>query len=177
MTTFEYKVVPAPVRGLKGRGVKGTQARFANALQTVMNEMDAQGWEYQRTDTLPVAERRGLTGKSTSFQNMLVFRRTVEAQVADDAAVAALIEDQTAAPVVQEHVAESDAGQDDPVVGSEAEVAASNDTEGAVTDMPDAKQRVDETLNAPFSFPWNKRGAQPSKAANDTAAQTFAAPE
>ena len=41
MTGFEYKVVPAPMRGLKGKGIKGTPARFANALQSVMNELGA----------------------------------------------------------------------------------------------------------------------------------------
>jgi len=79
MSGFEYKVVPAPERGLKAKGIKGTPARFAHALETVMNEMGAEGWEYQRTDTLPVQERQGLRGTSTSFQNMLVFRRPLAA--------------------------------------------------------------------------------------------------
>ena len=79
MSGFEYRVMPAPMRGLKARGVKGTPARFANALQTVMNDLGVEGWEYERTDTLPVEERQGLTGKTTTFQNMLVFRRTLDA--------------------------------------------------------------------------------------------------
>jgi hypothetical protein len=77
--TFEYKVVPAPTRGKKARGLKTPADRFANALGAVINEMAAEGWEYQRTDTLPAEERHGLTGRSTVFQNMLIFRRTVEA--------------------------------------------------------------------------------------------------
>lgn len=77
MSAFEYKVVPAPKRGLKARGVRGTQARFANALELIMNDLGRDGWEYQRTDTLPCEERAGLTGKTTTFQNMLVFRRAV----------------------------------------------------------------------------------------------------
>lgn len=81
MSVFEYKVVPAPKRGLKAKGVKGNEARFANALQTVMNEYGADGWEYQRTDTLPSEERSGLTGRATVYQNMLVFRRAVLAAV------------------------------------------------------------------------------------------------
>ncbi len=80
MTTYEYKVVPAPKRGLKAKGIKGNDARFANALQTVMNEYGADGWEYQRTDTLPAEERQGLTGRTTVFQNMLVFRRAIPAE-------------------------------------------------------------------------------------------------
>ncbi len=77
--TFEYKVVPAPTRGKKAKGLKSPADRFANALGAVINEMAAEGWEYQRTDTLPAEERHGLTGRSTVFQNMLIFRRVAEA--------------------------------------------------------------------------------------------------
>ena len=77
MAVYEYKVVPAPEKGLKGKGVKGPRERFANALQTVMNELGAEGWEYLRADTLPCDERSGLTGTTTTYQNMLVFRRVV----------------------------------------------------------------------------------------------------
>ena len=75
MQRFEYKVVPAPRRGQKGKGVKGAEARFANALETVMNDMAAQGWDYLRTDTLPSEERSGITSRQTIYQNMLVFCR------------------------------------------------------------------------------------------------------
>ncbi len=75
MTLYEYRVVPAPKRGLKGKGVKGGEARFANALETAINDLAAEGWDYVRTDTLPFEERDGLMSKSTSFQNLLVFRR------------------------------------------------------------------------------------------------------
>ncbi|SMY07744.1 DUF4177 domain-containing protein [Flavimaricola marinus] len=77
MAQFEYKVVPAPKRGLKAKGIKGTEAQFANALTTLMNDAAADGWEYQRTDSLPCEERQGLTGRVTVFQNMLVFRRAL----------------------------------------------------------------------------------------------------
>ncbi|WP_428539635.1 hypothetical protein [Profundibacter sp.] len=42
-----------------------------------MNELGADGWEYQRSDTLPSEERSGLRGKTTIFHNMLVFRRKI----------------------------------------------------------------------------------------------------
>lgn len=78
MAIYEYKVVPAPEKGLKGKGVKGHRERFANALQTLMNKHGADGWEYVRADTLPCEERSGLmTSSSTSFLNMLVFRRDI----------------------------------------------------------------------------------------------------
>lgn len=75
MQQFEYRVVPAPRRGEKVRGAKTTAERFAAALMSVMNDLGRDGWEYLRADTLPCEERVGLTGKSSSFQHMLVFRR------------------------------------------------------------------------------------------------------
>ena len=77
MTQFEYKVLPAPLRGEKARGAKTTPDRFALALTTLMNDLGRDGWEYVRADTLPCEERVGFTGKQTSFQNMLVFKREI----------------------------------------------------------------------------------------------------
>ncbi len=77
--SYEYKVVPAPTRGLKAKGLRSSQDRFAHALQTAMNTLGAQGWEYQRTDTLPCEEREGLMGKTTVMHSMLVFRRAQDA--------------------------------------------------------------------------------------------------
>lgn len=78
MLRFQYKVIPAPRRGEKAKGVKTTEERFAVALTQVMNELGAEGWEYVRADTLPCDERAGLTGTKTSYQNLLVFRRPLE---------------------------------------------------------------------------------------------------
>ena len=78
--TFEYKVVPAPTRGRKARGVKTPADRFARALEDAINDLAADGWEYLRTDTLPAEQRQGLTGRTTVYQNMLVFRRAVETE-------------------------------------------------------------------------------------------------
>lgn len=72
---YEYKVVPAPRKGLKAKGLKTPGERFANALAATINQQAAEGWDYVRTDTLPSEERKGLTGKTTVFQNMLIFRR------------------------------------------------------------------------------------------------------
>jgi hypothetical protein len=79
MQRYEYKVVPAPKKGKRAKGVKGAEGRFAHALSECMNEMAAEGWDYLRTDTLPSEERSGLTGRATVFQTMLVFRREVSA--------------------------------------------------------------------------------------------------
>ncbi len=83
MSNFEYRVVPAPKRGIKTRGAKSVEDQFAHALTLTINDAAAEGWEYLRTDTLPCEERQGLTGRVTTFQNMLVFRRlTAEAAAA-----------------------------------------------------------------------------------------------
>ena len=43
MQRFEYKVVPAPRRGEKARGVKTSEDRFALALATLMNALGREG--------------------------------------------------------------------------------------------------------------------------------------
>ncbi len=83
---YEYKVIPAPRRGEKLRGVKTTEEKFALTLTGVMNALGAEGWDYVRADTLPVDERSGLTGTKTSYQNMLVFRRVLGADVTSEPA-------------------------------------------------------------------------------------------
>lgn len=83
MPRYEFKVIPAPRRGEKVRGVKTTEERFALTLTGVMNDLGAEGWDYVRADTLPVDERAGFTGGTkTTFQNMLVFRRIMETDAA-----------------------------------------------------------------------------------------------
>ncbi|MEX5727016.1 hypothetical protein Ga0609869_000369 [Rhodovulum iodosum] len=103
MSHYEYKVVPAPSKAARARGVKGTEARFAHALTALMNEMARTGWEYLRADTLPCEERQGLTGKTSSFKNMLVFRRALQDEPARaeprHAAPAARSEQRQGAPV------------------------------------------------------------------------------
>jgi hypothetical protein len=83
MQRFEFKVVPAPKRGEKARGVRTTEERFALALTSLMNQMGMDGWDYVRADALPCEERAGLTGTKTTFQNMLVFRRVIQGQSAE----------------------------------------------------------------------------------------------
>ena len=99
MLRYEFKVIPAPRRGEKLRGVKTTEDRFALALTNVMNEQGRDGWDYVRADTLPVDERVGFTGTKTSFHNMLVFRRIMEANASQPVATARMITAEPVAPV------------------------------------------------------------------------------
>lgn len=95
MQRYEYKVVPAPARGEKAKGIKSTDARFALTLTRLFNALAADGWEYQRADTLPCEERTGLTRSLTvTQQHLLIFRRELET---DDAPYAEA-EDTTAGP-------------------------------------------------------------------------------
>lgn len=91
MPRYEYKVVPAPAKGQKAKGVKTPQDRFAHSIETTLNILAAEGWEYLRADMLPSEERSGLTGTTTNWRNVLVFRRVVggdEAAVVSDGGAA-----------------------------------------------------------------------------------------
>ena len=89
MTAYQYRVIPAPTKGRKAPGVKGADAKFAHALQEVINQAAAEGWEYQRSDILPSEERQGLTSSHTVYRSVLVFRRPASAAAKpEDAPVA-----------------------------------------------------------------------------------------
>ncbi|PTX54029.1 uncharacterized protein DUF4177 [Litoreibacter ponti] len=87
MTTYEYQVVPAPRKAKAPRKVKGPEAKFATTLTDVINEMAADGWEYQRAETLPCDERQGFTGRTTKYHSVLVFRRAVSTAPAPEEAI------------------------------------------------------------------------------------------
>ena len=72
---YDYKVIPAPARAQKFKGLKTTPERFAHLLSETLNQWAAEGWEYLRAETLPCEERKGLTGWRTTTQTVLVLRR------------------------------------------------------------------------------------------------------
>jgi hypothetical protein len=118
MQRFEYKVIPAPKRGEKARGVKTTEDRFAYALTQLMNQLGAEGWDYVRADALPCEERSGLTGTKTTFQNVLVFRRQIGAASAEDRpATRLLLNDPMPAPAPRLGPAEAPMPASTPSVG------------------------------------------------------------
>ncbi|MDQ7069509.1 MAG: DUF4177 domain-containing protein [Rhodobacterales bacterium] len=83
MSHLEYKVVPAPKKGVKSKGVKTPDARFAYALEQIMNDLGTDGWSYLRAETLPCETRSGLASHSTAYHNVLVFSRPVQDQIAE----------------------------------------------------------------------------------------------
>lgn len=125
MPKFEFKVIPAPMKGKSAKGVRGKPEKFAYALSVVMNEMGAGGWDYVRADTLPCEERQGLTSKTTNWHHVLVFRR----EVAGDAEH--LDQSATTAPALAAA----------PVAAAAAPVAAAPDV--AVPDVADPARATD----------------------------------
>ena len=79
MTHYEYKVIPAPAKAEKAKGIKTPEGRFAQTIETAINRLAEGGWEFQRAELLPSEERQGLTGSTTTWRNLLVFRRPVRA--------------------------------------------------------------------------------------------------
>jgi len=138
---YEYKVLPAPKAGLKGKGIKTAEDRFANALATTMNILGAEGWEFQRTETLPAEKREGLMSKTTVYQNMMVFRR-------------ALPEDTEAAgdivpPVVPAVTEPEEIVEETPEVVKEVveETVEATDTSDGDDDLPEDLQPSGRRLN------------------------------
>ncbi|MFT4014539.1 MAG: DUF4177 domain-containing protein [Paracoccus sp. (in: a-proteobacteria)] len=85
MSRYEYIAIPAPARGEKTKSAKAGIDRFAATLTDTLNQMADDGWNYVRAETLPAEERSGLTGRSTVYHNLLIFRRALVAEAADHA--------------------------------------------------------------------------------------------
>lgn len=95
MQTYEYKAVPAPNRPKRVKGVKTTAGRFAALLTETMNDQAKEGWEYLRSDSLPVEEKPGLLkSRVETYHTILVFRRALK--IAAKPEMAGYIEDKSA---------------------------------------------------------------------------------
>ena len=79
MTWFDYKVVPAPRRMKRARGVSDHADLFALTLTEAINEHARQGWEYVRAETLSAETPGGwLRRGRLEEETVLVFRRARE---------------------------------------------------------------------------------------------------
>lgn len=114
MSPFEYKVVPAPAKGTKAKGVKSAEARFANSIEITLNELAAEGWEYLRAETLPSEERSGFASTTTNWRNVLIFRRATVVE-------SDLPLDWTSPPAVEDDIppAVSDESREEPPLTSQ----------------------------------------------------------
>lgn len=101
MPYFEYKVVPAPDKTPRVKGLKGSD-RFAYTLETILCDMGAEGWEYIRAETFADTERKafGLAAKTTVTRNVLIFRREIVYE--DDATAQPEDAGTTSTPAVEE---------------------------------------------------------------------------
>lgn len=73
---FEYKTVAGPERGRKRKGCRTPSERVAATMQELIETEAAGGWEYLRTDLVPVEERAGIfSRRETRHCAVLVFRR------------------------------------------------------------------------------------------------------
>lgn len=75
----EYKVIPAPRKGLKAKGLKSNEDRFAHSLQELINTEAKAGWAFLRAETLPSEERSGFRARTTVYRSVLVFRKALQA--------------------------------------------------------------------------------------------------
>ena len=76
MTHYDYRVIPAPRKLKKVKGVSGAEELFALTLTEAINEVARQGWEYVRAERLPAEAPRGwLKPAVAEEQAVLVFRR------------------------------------------------------------------------------------------------------
>lgn len=116
MTRYEYKVVPAPTKAGKAKGIKSAEGRFARTIEDVLNEMGAEGWEFQRAELLPSEERHGITrSATTNWRNVLVFRRAVgESALKSEPMVTAAPVPPLASPVAPAAAAAAVASTPDP---------------------------------------------------------------
>ena len=74
--TFEYKAIGAPERAKRKRGLRSQSDRVAAAFEEVLRAEAVDGWEYLRTDLLPVTERAGWFRRGHEVHRaVMVFRR------------------------------------------------------------------------------------------------------
>ena len=86
MSQYEYKVIPTPRRAKRAKGVKGEAARFANVLTDAMNVEAAEGWEFVRSETLPMERKTKMFKAPVELnQTVLVFRRSLDTPEQNDA--------------------------------------------------------------------------------------------
>ncbi|MEX0338726.1 MAG: DUF4177 domain-containing protein [Arenibacterium sp.] len=146
MPKFEYKVVPAPQKGRKAKGVKTPEARFALSVEDVLNDMGAEGWEYLRAELLPSEERSGLTSSTKNWRNVLVFRRAIEEEVAESP-TEYVPRDTTAiaTPVLAAATAEATTNENAPRVGpaTYVEEPTAPEPNAAPADAEEAERRAD----------------------------------
>ena len=82
--SYEYKTVGAPETGKRRKGARTASDRAAVAFEEILKAEAVDGWEYLRTDILPLYERRGwFAVRHETHRAVMVFRRPLKAVRAD----------------------------------------------------------------------------------------------
>ncbi|MFQ5566079.1 MAG: hypothetical protein ACE5EU_06935 [Paracoccaceae bacterium] len=77
--TYEYKTVGAPEKGKRKRGLRSRSDRVAAAFEEILQAEAVDGWEYLRTDLLPVTESAGWFRRGHEVHRaVMVFRRPLD---------------------------------------------------------------------------------------------------
>ena len=75
---YEYKCVGAPEKGKRTKGARTRSDRVALVMQEIIAEEAVDGWEYMRTDLVPVEEKAGLFSRTVEVHRaVLIFRRAL----------------------------------------------------------------------------------------------------
>ncbi len=76
---FEYKAIGAPEKAGRKRGLRRQSDRVAAAFEDILKAEAVDGWEYQRTDLLPVTESAGWFKRGHEVSRaVMVFRRPLD---------------------------------------------------------------------------------------------------
>lgn len=79
MTSYEYKVTPAPKKLRRVKGMSGTPELLAAMIAEAVNAAAREGWEYVRAESLPVSEPGGWFRRGAEVvETVLIFRRPRE---------------------------------------------------------------------------------------------------
>ena len=74
MRKYEYKVVPVPAKCVSMKGTERGTDPAAHTIETVLNDLGVEGWEFVRADRVTL-RKGGLLGRGELTREMLVFRR------------------------------------------------------------------------------------------------------
>ena len=86
MTEFAYKCVAAPRRARKSREHRTPTACLVASMEEAIAAEAAAGWEYLRTDLIPMEAKSGWFSPMTeTHQGVMIFRRAVGGPSPDEA--------------------------------------------------------------------------------------------
>ena len=129
--SFEYKTVGAPERGKRQRGLRTGSDRVAAAFEEILRAEAVDGWEYLRTDLLPVTERAGWFSRAHEVHRaVMVFRRP-------RARVAAVESEAAVRPVLAAQPAPARPTRQEPEVGIDPDLRLAETVRGPDGSKPD----------------------------------------